>query len=174
MSIDLLARTFVQSCRKFSESNYMHIHPFEHERILPARAALLCASLRRTARILTQHYDAALRPLNLTVTQFTILQALSLTGEISQGHLGQMLSMDSTTLTRTLEIMRQHCWIVGRAGKDRRQRQFSLSPAGKLEFHRALPYWESAQNRLRAKLGEKRWKSFFRLIHEITTKSVTE
>ena len=62
----------------------------------------LCASLRRASRALTQLYDEALRPLRLRGSQFTILQALLLVGEVSQGELGQMLAMDSTTLTRTL------------------------------------------------------------------------
>jgi hypothetical protein len=37
----------------------------------------MCASFRRAARVLTQLYDDALRPLGLRTTQFTILQALS-------------------------------------------------------------------------------------------------
>lgn len=61
----------------------------------------MCATLRRASRALTQLYDEALRPLGLRATQFTVLQALSFTGEVSQGELGQLLAMDSTTLTRT-------------------------------------------------------------------------
>src|SRR5437868_1305593 len=52
--------------------------------LIPALPCM-CASLRRASRALTQRYDDALRPLGLTITQFTILQALSLAGEISQG-----------------------------------------------------------------------------------------
>src|SRR5260370_24378475 len=65
----------------------------------------LCASLRRTTRTLTHLYEEALRPLGLRSSQFTILQVLSRAGEMTQGELGRMLAMDSTTLTRTLEIM---------------------------------------------------------------------
>jgi len=70
----------------------------------------MCASFRRAARALTHLYDEALRPVGLRATQFTIMQVLSLAGEVSQGQLAQMLAMDSTTLTRTLQIM------SGRAG----------------------------------------------------------
>ena len=66
----------------------------------------MCAGFRRTARALTQYYEEALRPLGLRGTQFTILQALSLAGEVTQGRLGEMLAMDSTSLTRTVAIMR--------------------------------------------------------------------
>ena len=94
----------------------------------------LCASFRRASRVLTQHYDAALRPLGLRGTQFTLLQALSLAGEVSQGTLGEILAIDSTTLTRTLAIMVRRGWIVSRFGDDRRERWLSLSDAGKAEF----------------------------------------
>lgn len=66
----------------------------------------MCASFRRAARSLTQLYDDALRPLGLRATQFTVLQVLALSGEISQGELGRRLVLDSTTLTRTLRLLR--------------------------------------------------------------------
>ncbi len=129
----------------------------------------MCASFRRVSRALSQRYDAALRGLGLTITQFTILQALSLTGAISQGQLGEILAMDSTTLTRTLETMSRHGWIASRHGTDRRQRWLSLSPTGKAEFKRALPHWRRAQAHLRAQLGQKRWNQLTNLINEVTT-----
>src|ERR1700732_3187605 len=82
----------------------------------------MCASVRRASRALTHLYDAALRPVGLRATQFTILQVLSRAGEVSQGRLGQILAMDSTTLTRTLRIMVRQKWIAERRGDDRRDR----------------------------------------------------
>lgn len=71
-----------------------------------------------------------MRPVGLRATQFTILQALSRTGEVTQGRLGEILAMDSTTLTRTLEIMSARGWIAKRPGKDRRERRLCLALAG--------------------------------------------
>ncbi len=129
----------------------------------------LCASFRRATRALTQHYDAALRPLGLRGTQFTLLQALSLTGDVSQGTLGEILAIDSTTLTRTLSIMVRRGWIVSRSGDDRRERWLSLSDAGRAEFKRARPHWERVQQELRAQLGNKRWNELFNLANEVTS-----
>ena len=128
----------------------------------------MCASFRRASRALTQHYDEALRPLGLRSTQFTILQALSLTGEVSQGKLGEILALDSTTLTRTLDIMIGHGWIVKRQGKDRRERYLRLSKTGRAEFRRAVPYWERVQRGLRAQLGDKRWDNLLKLTNHVT------
>jgi DNA-binding MarR family transcriptional regulator len=127
----------------------------------PARTAVrlpcACANLRRADRAVTQFYDAALRPAGLRVTQFTLLQALTLSGEISQKQLGELLEIDSTTLTRTLAPLRSKGWLRSAAGTDRRELRLSLTVAGKREYNRALPYWEAAQNGLRQALGKSNW-----------------
>lgn len=129
----------------------------------------LCASYRRAARALTQLYDEALRPSGLRGTQFTLLQALDLTGEISQGALGQLLVIDSTTLTRTLRIMIREKWIAERRGADRRERLISLTGAGRQRFNQALPMWKRAQERLKAQLGDLRWRDSFKQAGELAS-----
>ena len=126
----------------------------------------MCANIRRAARALTQHYDEALRPVGLTITQFTILQALSLAGEPTQGELGELLAMDSTTLTRTLAIMSRNGWIGKHYGTDRRERRLRPSRAGESEFNRALPNWQTAQESLRERLGKRRWDELTKLIND--------
>ena len=128
----------------------------------PGRAVVrlpcACANLRRAARVVTQLYEHELRPSGLRVTQFTLLQALERTGEISQGELAALLDIDSTTLTRTLALLRRKGWLRAQRGADRRRLRLSLSAAGAREYRRALPYWRSAQERLRKTLGEHDWE----------------
>jgi DNA-binding MarR family transcriptional regulator len=114
-------------------------------------------------------YSEALRPWRLRATQFTILQVLSRTGEISQGELAQILAMDSTTLTRTLRIMIRKNWISEHRGTDRRERLLRLAKAGRNEFNRALPAWENVQGQLGRQLGDKRWQELLKLSNEVTT-----
>ena len=128
----------------------------------------LCANFRRTARALTRLYEDSLRPLGLRGTQFTILQALSLAGEVSQGQLGEILAIDSTTLTRTLAIMDRRGWIARQRGEDVREWRLSLSKAGRKEFERVSPEWERVQEHLREQLGDEHWKELFQLNHELT------
>lgn len=134
----------------------------------------MCASLRRSARALTQLYETALRPLDLRATQFTILQVLSLAGEVPQGQLGEMLAMDSTSLTRTLAIMVRHGWIAERRGKDRRQRWLRLSSAGEARLKRALPAWEKVQSRLRGQVGEQAWNNLLQVTRQVTALITTK
>lgn len=133
----------------------------------------MCATLRRASRVLTQRYDEALRLHGLRATQFTVLQALSLVGEVSQGELGEVLAMDSTTLTRTLEIMCNRGWIAKQYGEDRRERRLFLSKDGEAQFKRALPSWQEAQMKLRHQLGDARSDNLVNLINQVTL-AVTE
>ena len=128
----------------------------------------MCANFRRTARAMNQLYEEALRPAGIRATQFTILQALSLAGEVTQRNLGRILAMDSTTLTRTLTIMNRHGWIAKRRGEDRREWRMRLSPAGEIQLKKASPHWEAAQAELRRELGDELSESLTKLTQKIT------
>ncbi|MGB6677622.1 MAG: MarR family winged helix-turn-helix transcriptional regulator [Terriglobales bacterium] len=140
----------------------------ETDRTLPDLLCL-CGNFRRASRALTQLYDDALRPTGLRATQFTILQVLSRAGELSQGVLGQILAMDSTTLTRALRIMNREGWIAERRGEDRRERWLRLAKAGRDQFKRAFPRWEKVQAQIERRLGAKRWHDLHQLANEVTT-----
>jgi DNA-binding MarR family transcriptional regulator len=146
------------------------------EALLPVLPCM-CGNFRRTSRALTQLYETALRPLGLSATQMTILQVLSRTGEVSQGHLGEMLAMDSTSLTRTMAIMVRQGWIAQRRGNDRRERWLRLSSTGEAQLRRALPLWEKVQSRLHRQMGQRAWNDLLQLTRQvaglITTKGDT-
>jgi DNA-binding MarR family transcriptional regulator len=134
----------------------------------------MCGSFRRTSRALTQLYENALRPLGLRPTQLTILQVLSRTRELSQGKLGEMLAMDSTSLTRTLAIMSRQGWITERRGEDRRERWVRLAGGGERKLRSALPVWEKVQSRLRHQMGDQAWNNLLQLTHHVTDMATTQ
>jgi DNA-binding MarR family transcriptional regulator len=105
----------------------------------------------------SQLYDEQVRAAGLNISQFTLLQVLFQAGELTQGRLGQILVLDSTTLTRTLRTLESKGWIRRRPGKDRRERQIALTSAGRSRFQRAVPAWNRAQKLLRARVGRRRW-----------------
>ena len=117
-----------------------------------------CASLRRAARAVTRAYETELRDAGLRATQFTLLQALERMGTSPQTALGELLALDSTTLSRTLRPLARAGWIREGEGTDRREVRWSLTPAGRRRLARAQPSWERAQARLRARLSAKHWK----------------
>ena len=122
-----------------------------------ARLPCACATLRRTTRLVSQLYEEALRPRGITGPQFTLMQALKVGPGMSQNQLATVLGMDSTTLTRSLALLRKRGWVVSQPGEDRRVVRLSLTRAGERQFERALPHWESAQKRLKKALGDDNW-----------------
>jgi DNA-binding MarR family transcriptional regulator len=130
-----------------------------------------CANLRRTARAVTRMYNQELRPTRLELTQFTLLMALKMTGETTQGKLGKLLALDSTSLTRMLRPMTAHGWIGEKKGNDRRQRLLRLTAAGRTKLRQSWPYWERAQARLRQNLGQPGWSRMGSLLAEVLAAS---
>lgn len=128
-----------------------------------------CANLRRTARAVTRMYNHELRETGLELTQFTLLMALNLTGETTQGKLGSLLALDSTSLTRMLRLLTKRGWIGVRAGEDHRQKLLRLTHSGQEKLEACRPHWERAQTRLQERLGEANWAQMGKLLAEVTS-----
>jgi DNA-binding MarR family transcriptional regulator len=108
-------------------------------------AGCVCSAVRRAARAITQHYDRALRPSGLRVTQFTLLVILALAGPLPMSRVADRLGMERTTLTRNLQpLLRQGLVTVG-DGADRRVRTLTLTARGRRAAAAALPHWRQAQ-----------------------------
>ena len=131
-----------------------------------------CANLRRAARAVTRAYNRELQQDGIEITQFTLLMALNLVGDISQGELGEILALDSTSLTRMLKLLKDHGWVEAKEGADRRVRIFRLTKAGREKYQRSLPNWKRAQEHLRTTLGDKTVGQLGRILAELTRVSV--
>jgi len=131
-----------------------------------------CQTLRRATRIVTRIYDQELKKAGLEITQFGLLTALAIAGEVNQKRLSEGFVMDSTTLTRTLDRMRKQGWISVKPGRDRRAHLFSLTAAGKRQMAKAKPHWDLAESRLRKELGERGWKEMKESLSVVTKGAV--
>ena len=127
-----------------------------------------CQNLRRLTRLVTRIYDQELRKAGIEITQFGLLTALEIVGEANQKTLSAGFAMDSTTLTRTLALMRKQHWIEVTPGKDKRERLFRLTKTGKKQITRAQPHWENAERRLRKRLGAAGWTEMQATVGRVT------
>ncbi len=80
--------------------------------------------------------------------------------------------MDSTTLTRTLAVLRERGWVQVKLGKDRRERLFSLTQTGKRQLVEAQPSWALAEQRLRGALGDAAWKKMSETVSQMTEAAI--
>jgi len=83
----------------------------KQDRLTLSALPCACANLRRAARAVTRLYNRELLSDGIEITQFTLMMALKQVGEISQGELGEILALDSTSLTRMLKLLKGHGWV---------------------------------------------------------------
>lgn len=107
-----------------------------------------CGSLRQAARVVTQIYDQSLKPSGVKITQFGILRLLAARPDLTTGDIANALAMDSTTLTRTLKIIKDSGWIDAAQGEDRRERRWTITQSGSSKIQEAIPLWKRAQEEL--------------------------
>lgn len=119
-----------------------------------------CFNVRKSARVLTQHYDTAMQPINLRATQFTILAMLSAHSGITVTYLANYLMMDRTTLTRNLRPLETQGLVNTRPGDDKRTRLIELSKKGKNKLEKAIPFWKKAQKQVTEYMGNNRFDDF--------------
>jgi DNA-binding MarR family transcriptional regulator len=110
--------------------------------------------VRALNRVITNLYDAVLKPFGITVNQTTILAMLTLVGEARPGRIGQELHMEKSTVSRNLERMRKNGWIEVAAGDSGTARVVTVTPAGRRLLADLYPEWEKAQAAAARLLGD--------------------
>jgi DNA-binding MarR family transcriptional regulator len=107
------------------------------------RDTCLCLHVQRAARALARRFDEALRPLDLTNGQFSLLMSLNRPEPRSIGSAATLLAMDRTTLTAALKpLERRGLLKVTVDREDRRSRLLALTQAGRAVLRRAYPVWQ--------------------------------
>ena len=112
----------------------------------------LCLQSRMTARAVTRAYDAALKPVGLKATGFSLLVAVAHGGARSMTELADHLAMERTTLVRNVDLMVRD-GLVARAAAGRAA-TLVLTTAGHRQLERALPLWQAAQATILRRLGD--------------------
>ena len=115
-------------------------------------------NLRRAARLVSRRYDEALRPLGITIGQFSLLGVLAARREASISAVAAFLGMDRTTLTRNLRPLQARGLVNAKTDpEDGRSRIIFLSSAGQALFEKAVPLWETAQKDVLKGFGKGEW-----------------
>lgn len=119
----------------------------------------VCFNFRKTARALTQLYDAGLHSSGIRSTQFVLLVGIAKSEPVPIGRLAQFLVLDRTTLSRSLRLLVARRLIAVSPRSAMRQRFVTLLPGGWRALARSLPYWRETQRTLVDRIGEKYWNS---------------
>jgi len=107
-------------------------------------------NVRMMARVLGTVYEEALRPSKLRAGQLSLLWAIVATEPVEMARLGRVTHTDATTLSRTVEKLRQARLVTIAEGTDARRKEVRVTALGRARFAAAMPYWEAAQRRIDA------------------------
>ena len=127
----------------------------------------VCFQLRRTSRAITQLFDAALQPSGIRSTQFALLVAVAKKEPITISELGDLLVIDSTTLSRSLRKLEQMALLKVMSGSDRRERLVQLTAKGRRVLKKTLPYWRKVQSEVVSRLTGPDWREIQKSLQEV-------
>jgi DNA-binding MarR family transcriptional regulator len=121
----------------------------ESQRELPfaathhVRDTCLCLHVQRAARALARRFDEALRPLDVTQGQFSLLTSLNRPEPPNVGSVAALLAMDRTTLTANLKPLERRGLVKIAVDKDdKRNRRLVITAAGRALLRKAFPIWQ--------------------------------
>jgi DNA-binding MarR family transcriptional regulator len=113
------------------------------------RNACTCGSLRKASRRISQFYDAALAPIGIKSTQYSILSEVdrgSGEGPVTMCELATAMVMDRSTLGHNLKPLERDDLVVLRlSSDDRRKRHVELTKKGRSILLRARRLWRRAE-----------------------------
>lgn len=133
------------------------------KRELPGRGPVpktscTCGSLRKASRRVSQFYDAALSPIGLKATQFSILSEIdrgSAAGSVTMCELAAAMVMDRSTLGHNLRpLQRDRLLVLRLEAHDRRKRYVELTREGKAILRKARRIWKLAEGRFEKTFGK--------------------
>lgn len=141
--------------------------------VVPASAAANAApagcsslKLRQLSRRVSQHFDRIVGDAGLKTTQYSLLSHITRLGPIRPGELAGVMEMEPSTLTRNLQPLIAHGWVVVGAGVDGRSRSIEATDAGRAKRSEAQREWKRAQLALNDRLGPQRVAHLHSVIDE--------
>jgi DNA-binding MarR family transcriptional regulator len=130
-----------------------------------------CTSLhlRRAARAVSHFLEEFLQPLGLHSSQFGILNSISRAGSITMTSLSDEMSLDRTTVTRSVQILERDGLVTVLPGQDRRVREVALTDLGRETLQKAIPLWQQAETALAERLGESQRQTLIELAAAVSS-----
>lgn len=126
-----------------------------------------CVAMRTlsTARSITRYYDEAMRPVGLTITQFTLMVTIAKVAPESISQIAELLFMERTGVSRNLSLLEKQ-GLIQRGDKTlARKRPVALTPEGQGKLREAYLLWEKAQSKLENNFEEQELSAAMEALH---------
>lgn len=126
-----------------------------------------CIDMRRAANRLTDFYDKALRPLGITVNQYSLIVNIHRLEPCSVVALAEAVRLEKSTLVRSLKPLLEQGLLQDVSAPRSRSRQIRLTDRGKKALERARPVWQDTQQQIKTVVGEDEVKQFMRVLRNL-------
>jgi len=136
------------------ESDVKQVKRLTREDCLAMRKSCLSASLRKTERLVTRHYDRYLADTGITAVQLPILAAVEAIEEPTFRILSDDLELDRSTLSRNLALLQRNGLITLGEPAGPRAGTIALTGEGRRTLVNAHRLWRKAHRVLERTLTE--------------------
>lgn len=113
----------------------------------------LAYATRRAGRAVTNVFNARLTDLDLNVSQFGLLAAVSRRPGASLAAIGEAMLLDDSTLARNFAVMERRKLIAAEGGRGRGGKSLTLTKAGEKLLGEAAVIWRNTNRQLAAHMG---------------------
>lgn len=124
-----------------------------------------CTNLRRSAGIVSDYYDKALRFSGLNAAQFYLLLSLCRLERANITQWAEQVGLERSTMVRNVRVLEQHGWV--QAARQGQGKQLVLTEAGETVLAQAIPRWEKIQWELEKALGWEDAKALLRIAEKL-------
>ncbi|WP_157793018.1 MarR family winged helix-turn-helix transcriptional regulator [Bordetella genomosp. 8] len=127
-------------------------------------------AIRKAARHLGRFYDLCMAQTGVRITQYAILNLLATRGALTIAELAEILVTDRATMGHNMRPLERDGLIRIAVGKnDRREREITLTEAGRAKEAAGRIAWEGAQRRFEAAFGKEDALAMRRVMQRVTT-----
>lgn len=110
---------------------------------------------RKVSRTLARVFNAAMRPLDLPVTQFAVLVAVDAEPGDTMAGLAARLNTDPSTAVRLALALEKRGLLASDNGRGRNGKRLRLTAAGRALLKKAMAAWQRTHDMIAGELGER-------------------
>jgi DNA-binding MarR family transcriptional regulator len=141
----------------------MYVHDLLHKRKVYMQnlktsseifgANCLAYTSRRTARAVTNLFNARMAGLDLNVAQFGLLAAVAHMPGSSLSAIGEVMLLDESTMARNLSVLERRGLVEATGGRGRGGKSVNLTRQGQALHTKGGKIWKETNRELEAALG---------------------
>ena len=125
-----------------------------------------CINIRRAANAVTAYYDNILKPLDITVTQYSMLSSIHTLKACNTSDLAAHMGVDRTSMVRNLKVLVKKELVIVTV-ENQRKKTNSLSEKGKKVLEEGRSLWDNAQKELDNYLGDENIKKLLEIAQKL-------